>query len=80
METSVLKLTLKWKLSVGVLLPSRWTGNGETRFKHISKKTFFSSTIYQGYGNQKGQLWLQLVREGQVMFSQLDDLRQGEKI
>ena len=34
----------------------------------------------QGYGNQKGQLWLQLVREGQVMFSQLDDLRQGEKI
>jgi len=29
----------------------------------------------QGYGNQKGQLWLQLVRDGQVMFSKLADLR-----
>ena len=29
----------------------------------------------QGYGNQKGQLWLQLVRDGQVMFSQLTYLR-----
>ena len=28
----------------------------------------------QGYGNQKGQLWLQLVRDGQVMFSKLADL------
>ena len=29
----------------------------------------------QGYGNQKGQLWLHLVRDGQVMFSKLADLR-----
>ena len=45
--------------------------------KHI-KNIIFSSSIYQGYGNQKGQLWLQLVRDGQVMFSKLADLRQED--
>ena len=43
--------------------------------KQIFQNTFFSSSIYQGHGNQKGQLWLQLVRDGQVMFSKLADLR-----
>ena len=46
--------------------------------KHI-KNIIFSSSIYQGYGNQKGQLWLQLVRDGQVMFSKLADLGQEDK-
>ena len=51
--------------------PSRWFGSGKIRCRDFSIFHFpllflDKSFPSQGWGNQKGQLWLQLVREGQV--------------